>query len=445
MRLALPVVLSQLSQTVVGIVDTMMVGRISVEALAAVGLSGLVCWMVLGSLSHLAMGTQILTARRTGAKSTSEVGQVLQSALRLAVLPGIPLTLILWYVTPFLYHIILGGDTSELNTLCITYTRWRLLGITPFLLISAFKGFFNGIGDTKQHMRVSIIINLLNILFNWLLIFGHAGFPAIGAPGAGMASAIATACGCLFFLYFAHREEIGNRFGVQLLSLFGRTHSLKVFAPNGMRAILRLSWPSATQNFFVMCGFACFLSFMKSAGTPSLAAANVVITILSFSFMPGFGIGIAANTLIGQLLGAGSKNDALLAGREAQKVGALLMSLVGVCFLLFPDQLLSWFTSDAEVIALGRWPLRLLGAFQAFDAWCMTTAGCLEGAGLTLFVMKAELAINWLYFIPASYIVIHLLEGGIRGAFLCMAAYLVFYALVLELRFRKGDWLHRIV
>ena len=430
-------ILSQLSQTAVGVVDTMMVGRISVTALAAVGLAGLVCWMVLGSLGHLAMGTQILAAHRTGASRHSEAGRVLQAALRLALLPGIPLTALLWFGTPLFYQLVIGNTDTELTLACVTYTRWRLLAITPFLLISAFKGFFNGIGDTKQHMRVSILVNLLNILFNWLLIFGHAGFPRLGAPGAGLASAIATFCGALYFLYLAHRQELGKRYGVGLKQLFRQLQG----DTSGAGAILRLSWPSALQNFLAMGGFACFLSFMKHAGTASMAAANVVFTILSFSFMPGFGIGIAANTLIGQLLGAGKQEDALLAGREAQKLGALLMGLLGVFFLLLPDLMLSWFSSDTEVIRLGRWPLQLLGLFQVFDAWSMTTAGCLEGAGLTLFVMKAELSISWLFFVPASYCVIHLLGGGINGAFLCIAAYLVLYALVLEWRFRRKDWL----
>jgi MATE family multidrug resistance protein len=176
-----------------------------------------------------------------------------------------------------------------------------------------------------------------------------------------------------------------------------------------------------------------------------VAATNVVFTILSFSFMPGFGIGIAASTLIGQLMGAGRPEEAKRAGWEAQKLGMLLMSGLGLVFILAPDPLMSLFTSDPAVHEAARWPLRLLGLFQALDALGMTTAGCLEGAGMTAFVMRVDVGLNWLVFLPVSAVIIYGFKGGILEGFAALAIYLTAYALILQRAYRRGDWMRRVV
>ena len=133
-------------------------------------------------------------------------------------------------------------------------------------------------------------------------------------------------------------------------------------------------------------------------------------------------------------------HEAELLGREAQKIGMLLMSAIGLFFILLPDQLLGLFTDNAEVIAAGRLPLQLMGLIQAFDALCMVTAACLEGAGMTLFVMWSELFVNWAYFIPFTWLAVFVLDSGILLPFVGLAFYVLLYSGILQWKFRRGDW-----
>jgi len=439
--LAVPVVVSQLSQTVVGMVDTMMVGRLGVVPLAATGLAGLAVWMVMGAVGHLATGTQILTSRRTGQEDPAASGHALVSALQAGLPLAALLTGVLFLVYPLYYGLILDGKQDPLYEPALGYTLWRISGLVPFVVISALRGFFNGIGDTRQHMRVAILINLINVPLNWIFIYGHLGAPPMGAAGAGLASLLATCGGAAAFLLVAHRERLGARWGF---------HWSRLLRPpaRGLESPLRvvaLALPASAQAFFVLAGFTLFIAMMRHVGTVEVAATNVVFTILSFSFMPGFGIGIAASTLIGQLLGAGRPEEARRAGWEAQKLGMLLMSTLGLFFMAFPDPLARLFSPDPGVIEAVRWPLRLLGLFQAIDALGMTTAGCLEGAGLTRFVARVDIGLNWLVFLPLSAVIIYGFGGGILEAFAALAIYLSGYALILQREYRRGNWMRHEV
>jgi multidrug resistance protein, MATE family len=439
--LAIPVIISQLSQTVVGLVDTMMVGRISVDALAATGLAGLAIWMIMGALGHLSTGVQIIVARRIGENRPEAAAHVLLSALKIVLPLGLILHLVAHLAYPYYFSLVLGGTDNSLHPICTDYALWRIAGLLPFLLIAVLKGFFNGKGDTKQHMRVALIINAFNIFFNWVFIFGHLGAPAMGAPGAGLASMLSTFIGAIWFLIQASQAKVLKTYGLSIQDIFLKT----VGAAENAASIVRLALPASIQAFLVLTGFSAFIGMMKVVGTAEVAATNVVFTILSFSFMPGFGIGMAASTLIGQKLGAKKKDEARQAGYEAQKLGLLVMCTMGLIFILFPDPLLRLFTDDVHVLEVGKLPLQILGAMQFFDSLAMTTAGCLEGAGLTKFVMWSEVLVHWLLFLPLSAYCILVLGTGILPPFFVLALYMVAWSLIMQWRFRKDDWVHRTV
>ncbi len=429
--IAVPVVISHMSQTLVGLVDTFMVGRISVEALAATGLAGVAIWMVLGAAGELATGTQVITSRRFGEKRFGEAVLTLRESLLLALALGGVLTLLcLWLVEPY-FRIVLTDPADPLMPLCSEYTRLRLLALAPFLVISALKGYFNGIGDTKEHMRISLVVNLSNIFLNWVFIYGHLGSPAMGVAGAGLASTVATALGALLFL---DRLRIRRVF---------REHAMRVLGavrPADLRQLVALSSPAAVQTFLTMAGFTFFTSFMHRVGLVEVAATNLIINVMSVSFMPGFAIGIAASTMIGQDLGAGRLQQAREDGDTAQQLAMLMMSALGLLFLLIPETLLGVFTEDAGVIQAGKPALQLMGLVQAIDAMAMTTAGCLRGSGMTLFVMWAEIGINWLFFIPFTAVAVILFEAGIVTAFAGLALYLLFLAILLQWQWRGNRW-----
>jgi MATE family multidrug resistance protein len=434
--LAVPVVISQMSQTVVGLVDTWMVGRLGVEALAATGLSGIAVWMIMGSAGELSTGTQVITAHRHGQGRLAEAALTLRESLVLALGVGLVLWILSHVFAPAYFSRILHESEGALYADCLGYSRWRIAGILPFLAITSLRGFFTGLGDSREHMRVALLINGANILFNYVFIYGHWGAPAMGVPGAGLASTLATVAGAGVFLWRIRARRVFS------------AHGMTVFGPvrlPDLRQLIGLSAPAALQTLLSMAGFTVFISLMKFIGTTEVAATNLIITILSVSFMPGFGLGMAASTLIGQNLGAGLPEQARAAGNTAQRLAMILMGTVGLFFVGVPDLLLRAFSEDAGVLQAGRGPLRLMGLIQVFDALAMTTAGCLRGSGMAVFVAWSEIGVSWLFFIPFTVFCVHVLHSGILLPFAGLALYLVLLAGVLQWQWRRDGWQRRRV
>ncbi|MCA9784066.1 MAG: MATE family efflux transporter [Calditrichaeota bacterium] len=434
--LAVPMIISQMSQTLVGLVDTWMVSQLGVAALAATGLSGVAVWMVMGSAGELSTGTQVITARRAGQGREADAALTLRESLALAVLLGLVVGLLTHALIPAWFNWILKNPQDPLYDDCVIYSRLRMLGLLPFLLISSLRGYFNGLGDSREHMRIALVINAANVVLNWVFIWGHLGSPAMGVAGAGLASSLSTALGALLFLGRIPARRVFTAHGMHLLG--------PIRWPD-IRQLVSLSMPAAMQTLLAMAGFTVFISLMNHIGTTEVAATNLIISIMSVSFMPGYGIGMAASTLIGQKLGAGLPGQAREAGDMAQRLGMLLMGSLGILFLLMPDLLLRAFSQDPGVLAAGRGPLRLMGAVQAFDALAMATAGCLRGSGMTVFVAWSEIAVNWLFFIPFTYVCVKIWQTGILLPFLGLALYLVLLALILQWQWRRDLWQHQRV
>jgi Na+-driven multidrug efflux pump len=190
----------------------------------------------------------------------------------------------------------------------------------------------------------------------------------------------------------------------------------------------------------VHIGFAVFLKIMGMAGTPELAATNIVIAIASLAWMPGYGFGIAAAALVGQSLGAGKPEDAEHYAWESVKIGVLVMGFLGILFFLIPEPFMWIFSDDADVIRHGSRALRILAVIQFIDAFGIILSESLEGAGMVRFVMVSEILVNWLYFMPLAYILVLYFNMGITGGWLSLAGYILIFAILMVYKFREGSW-----
>jgi putative MATE family efflux protein len=386
-----PAVAALSSQMVVSVVDTAMVGRLenTTVVLAAMGLGILAAWAITSVFSSLSTGTHVLAARRYGEGDPLGAGIVLNNSLILSALLGVVFGLPGYF---FSYEILdFFASDPDVAVAGARYLEWRFIGLLFFLFVVSYRGFYNGIGQTKVFMYSAIVINLSNILMNYLLIFGSFGFPRMGIAGAGCSSALSNVIGTIFFLVATF--QVSNR---KTYLYYRGVH----FSRDVIKQIVRISTPVSFQNILILLGFLVFVAITGIIGTREQAASQVVITALFMSFLPCFGFGIGAQTLVGQSLGNGNRSLAKRFGYEAAKLATILTIILGIVFMLLPRLVILLITTDQEVTEAAVPILRIAGAAQVFYASGIVLAHALQAAGATFYVMVIEVlthcVISWL-------------------------------------------------
>jgi len=430
-KIAAPAIAGLSSQMVVSVVDTAMVGRLQNAdvALAAMGLGLLATWAIVSVFSSLATGTHVLVARRHGDGDKPGAGNVLKNSLFICGLLG----LIVGTLGYFFSFEIIDIFSSDMNvsTAGSDYMMYRFLGLPFFLVGVSYRGFFYGIGRTNIFLISAIIMNVLNIFFNYCLIFGNFGFPRMELAGAGLASTIGIAAGTFFFLFvtFVRNYRIPYRYYKEL-SISGTV----------IRSIFKISLPVSFQNVFILGGFLIFLAINGMVGVIEQAASQVVITALFISFMPLFGFGIAAQTLIGHHMGNKKMFLAQIYGYETAKLGTIFTIIVGVVFIAFPQYVLLIITTNETVLDLAVPLLRIAGAAQIFYGVGIILANALQAAGAVVFVMVSDILTHWFIFLPCAYLFAVTLAMGSKGAWLALPVYIIMYSGIMLFKFRSGGW-----
>lgn len=428
-KLAYPIILANLSLTLLNVVDTAMLGRLSPAALAAAGIGGVVYLTVVATLGALSLGTQVLTARRHGEKEMARCGQALDNSLALALILGGVFTFLSPWLAHFLPPYLESGTT--MGRLLGTYIQYRFYGVIFVLLNLAFGGFFNGIGRTKVRMNAAIIIAASNILLNYLLIFGKLGFPQLGVQGAALASTLATALATIYYLAISLRQRYRSKYG------YLRPVNI---ALSQMGKIGRLSLPLMIRMLVGMGGFLVFFRIIGRIGTLELAASNILRSLNSISYMVGAALGAAATTLVGQNMGAERYGRAEASGWEAVKLGMMAMGALGVLFILVPMPIMRIYTDDLEVIHVGVTILRILGVAQIFNAIGTVLSPALIGAGDMHFILGVEIGNTCFLYLPLAWFLGVHSGFGITGAWSAEVIYVLLYALMMAIRFRGGRW-----
>lgn len=428
-RLALPVVLASISQTLMGLVDTLMVGRLGEAPLAAVGVATLLFSAVAMSIKALDVAAQTYTARRIGEGRDSEVGAILATAVTVSVVAG-ALFMLVGLLWPTGLMSLVSRD-PEVQRLGRDYLVYRYAGMLPLLVYFMCKAVFDGIGWTRIGMTVGIGMNLLNVLLNWLLIFGKFGLPEMGVGGAALASSVSAALAAVVIVGYALRPAIRHRF-----RLLCRTN----FQPHLIGPFLRIGWPPALQTLGNLVAVLVFFFILGRISTLAVAASNVVLRIASLSFMPGFGIGAAVQTLVGQSLGRKDPRGARRASWGGVGLALVFMGVFGVAFVAIPGTLLRVFSSSEALIQAGIPILRLLGLVQVIDAVGLTLAGTLRGAGSTKAVMLVDIITGFGLLPPLAYLLGIVLNWGLMGVWLALLIWFTLFAVGMVWLFLRSDW-----
>ena len=431
--LALPIIGGMISQNVLNLIDTAMVGTLGDSALAAVGTGSFANFLAVAFIMGLSVGVQSMVARRLGEGRKDVVAVPLNGALLLAVGTGIPLSIALYHLVPSIFPV-LNRDPVVVEQ-GVPYLQARIVAMVAVGMNFSFRGFWNGINLSRMYLRTLLVMHATNIVLNWLLIFGKLGFPEMGATGAGVASAIATYTGTAVYILLAlkHAREGGFLRGL----------------PDGktMRTMLRLSVPNGLQQTSMAGSLVALFWIINHIGhqsgdmaTAEVAAANVVINVTLVAVLPGIGLGITAASLVGQALGRRDPDDAERWGWDVVRVAAVVLGALGLPMLLVPDVILAGFLHDPTTLELARGPLRLVGLAIAVDGVGMALMNAMLGAGASRTVMGVSVTVQWVVFLPAAYIIGPVLGYGLLAIWAAQTGYRALLAALMVVLWRRGDW-----
>lgn len=428
--LAVPVVLTNLSSTLMMMIDAMMVGRLGAVELGAVGYAGIWYWTALSLFSGAATGVQTFVAQAHGAGEARSCGGWTWQGWY-AVVPAATLALALFaLVFPWLLGVL--GPAPSLRPGAAAYVQARAVGVGGITTAMVLAAFLRGIGDTRTPLYAMVTANLVNLVLNYGLIFGHFGLPAWGIYGAGIATAAAEWVYAAWLLVVLRRPALRAEYGTAPVRPAGAA----------IRRFLRTSGPIGGQWALDMVAFAAFTTLVARMGAAEMAASQALISLMHLSFMQVVGVQMAVATLVGRYVGAGDLTAAERSRGSALQVGLGLAVLAAVPYLVAPEACLRLFVSDPEVLRLGSGLLLAGALFQVADALGVLNGGALRGAGDTRWPFVVQTLLAWFFFLPAAWIGGYGLDGGLTGAWLGGAVYVAVLGLALHWRFAAGAWRH---
>ena len=426
MTLALPIIGGMVSQNILNLVDTAMVGTLGDAALAAVGLGGFANFMFMALILGVSTGVQVLSARRKGQGQLERMALPLNGGLFLVLLAAPLLTVVLYVLLPEIYPWL--NSDPEVIEQGVPYLRWRLLAITVVGCNFAFRGYWNAVDLSRLYMGTLLVMHATNIFLNWVLIFGNLGAPAMGAAGAGLASAISTAIGLSIYIWLGlrHARHAGFLEGLP--------------SSTDLVSLLKLSLPTGIQQLFFSTGFVILFWIIGQIGTRELAGASVLVNLLLVALLPGLGLGLAASTLVGQAMGRGEPEDAAQWGWDVTKVGALLMAALGLPVVIVPDPIIGVFIHDPATLGVTRLPAQFMGATMALEGLGMIMMHALLGAGDARRVMLITVGMQWIVFLPLAYVVGPVLGFGLLAIWVLQGTYRGIQAGILTRLWVKRGW-----
>ena len=425
--LAWPVILSFGLDSILGLAAMLMVGRLGADAVGAVGLATQILGAVRAGIAAVGTGTVALVARYVGANDRDNAEEVLKQSVVFGVIVSTIIAIpVIVFARPLMSVFQVKGEMAEMGA--------RYLQVV--MLSEPFQGIFlmcasalRGAGDTRTPLWIGGIIDVLAIFLNYVLIFGKLGFPALGVDGSAVATLLAIAIGGMLFFYALSMHGMVLNF---------RWHRLRPDLGLGRR-ILSVGNPAAIEQLLIQFGFVAYVGFVARYGPKEIAAYFIGVRILALSFLPGFGFSAASATLVGQGLGAGDPKFSRKAGWESTGMSIVLMSAMGLLFIVFAHQIAALFINDKQVIDYTVQFMYALAAAQPLMAIDWTITGALRGAGDSRFPLYGSLA-GFYGMRLALTILISYYGGSINYIWWSLLADYAVRSTIKTWRFRQGRW-----
>jgi MATE family multidrug resistance protein len=426
LRLAIPVVLSELAWMLMSVVDTIMVGHVSPEAIGAVGLSSSLYYVPALFGVGLLLGLDTLVSQAFGRGDDDDCRRWLTQGLYLGLSVSVPVMIAVHWIPALLPH---WGTNPIVAAQAVAYLGLLNWGTPLLLTYAAFRRYLQGMHVVKPVTFALVSANLVNLVGNWVLIYGKLGFPAMGVRGSALSTVLARVYMAGFLIAAAWRNERKRGF-----SLFAHWP-----APDWtrIRRILHLGGPAATQMMFEISAFGAATVIAARLSPEALAAHQVALNCASVTYMVPLGISAAAAVSVGHAIGAGDPARARRAGWLAIGLSAAFMTLMAILLTLAPRPIVRIYSPDLRVMAIGAPLLALAAAFQVFDGVQTAATGALRGLGHTKGPMVLNLVGYWVIGLPLGYVLCFRGGLGIFGVWIGLTISLVFIASLMLLEWRK--------
>ena len=433
LKIALPLIITTSSQSIMQFVDRMFLAWYSADTLAACLPAGLMSFAIISFFMGTCGYTSVFVATYYGQKRYARLSVALWQGVILGLISG----LIIAALTPVGSHIIMASNHDSVVKVLENQYFTILCLFGGFAIINnALAGFFTGQGKTAITMVVNLIGNIINIVLNYGLIFGKWGMPEMGIRGAAWATVIGGFCVMIMFLCIIFSPKINKKFKIGQLFGFNKEASLR---------LIKYGIPNGFGFFVDIFSFSVFAFFTGNIDKISLAASNIVLTLQTISFLPLLGLAISAQILMGQYVGKKQPEYGIKSTYNALKLGAVYLVLIISSFLIFSDFWLGLFAgADAgdqmmAVIKQAKPLLYLLCIFVWGDLIFLCFGDAIRGAGDTKFHMKA-MVFSSVLLVIGSYVIVDVLGLGIKAAW----GWIVFYAwitgVIMLWRFLSGRW-----
>ncbi len=436
LRVAIPLIISSGSQSLIHVVDRTILARWSLDAVAASVPAGVFFWALLALPFGTAVYVNTFVAQYTGAGQKGRVAASLWQGTYFAVVCG----LLLAGCGPFSPLLLSWtGHSGPVLAMEVEYFAILCYGALPALLTVVLSAYFGGRGRTVVIMVVNLAAAVINGVLDVILVFGVGPIPAYGISGAAWATNIANTFSCLAFVGLVIYAMRSEQYPIWTTWRFDRSLSWRM---------LRYGLPTGFQFLVDVSAFMLFVVFVGRLGTAELAATNIALTLNSLAFIPMYGMGTGILTLVGRRIGEKRPDQAARTTWLGFRVSVVYMSACAVLYLFLPELLISQFVASdpaafAEVEPLVVVLLRFVTLYLFFDAMAIIFGSAIRGAGDSQFSLWWTFIPGWLIMVLPTYLAVRMGYGGVQGVYICWSAattYITILGLGFLWRFRAGKW-----
>lgn len=423
LALAIPATIENILQTAVGFIDALMISKIGLVAVTAVGIANTILNVYLALFIALGVGASALIAQKIGAKQTDEAQRVTNQAVILTLAVSLLLGVVSIFFGESLLHVM--GDSEAVLQESLQFFTVVGGGAVFMGLMTIFGSILRATGDTKSPMKISVVVNIGNIVIDYILIFGLGPIPALGVLGTAIGTVLSRLLGC----WLLYRKVQQSKSPVDRATLF---------ASGSYRPLVNLSIPATLERLVMRLGQVLYFGLIVSISAKTFAAHSIAGNIESFTYMPAYGLATAATTLVGNAIGARDSQLAKSYGYSAAKYGVIFMSLLGVILFFGAPFFASMFTSDQEALRQIVVALRIDAFAQPGLAISLITTGALQGMGDTKSPLYSTAFGMWGIRLVGVMVLSKYLGLGIAGIWLSIAIDLYLRSLFLVYKFNHN-------
>lgn len=430
LKIAWPAAVEAVLVGLVGSINTIMVGGLGAGAIAAVGITNQPRFILLAIMFSLDIGITAIISRRKGENDRYAANRFFRQALVISIFIAVVMS-----VVGFLFSreiLSFAGATSDYIDDATTYFNILMISIFLSSVNLAVNAAQRGSGNTYISMKTNIISNIINLIFNYLLINGAFGFPRLGIAGSAVATAIGYFVACCISFYTLLKRD-------SFLSL--RFKAPWRFEKTTLKNLANVSGSAMVEQVFSRIGFLIYAIIVAKLGTIAYATHQICMNIINLSFCFGDGIGIAAATLVGQSLGAKKPQRAVLYGKIGQRIAFLISTVLFFLFIFGKVYLVSLFSSDIEIIKLGSIVIVTIALCTHAQTSQIIINGCLRGAGDTRYVAFTSLISIAIVRPILTFVLCIPLKYGLIGAWVALAIDQYMRLIIAYIRFKNSKWL----